>query len=171
MSALENAVRFGGFVLAHAAWIASDLQDSELICPIVVVTRGDAREVIPFEAESQAEAISMGNASLEELKNSVDAWALAREGLFSIPNGDAGKKDVLTVSSWVEGLDEPITLQQLFNPNSKGEFGLIGGLIISVHGQIPPEDTHSKLRHIAMQGVIQHPHGKEWNRWATMASN
>jgi len=53
MSPLDDALRFAGFALAHAAWVISDLESGELLCPIGVVERGDTREVVPFEAESQ----------------------------------------------------------------------------------------------------------------------
>jgi len=54
MVPLEEALRFGGFVMAHSAWIASDLEKGELVCPIAVITKGDSRKVIPFEAATQA---------------------------------------------------------------------------------------------------------------------
>jgi hypothetical protein len=169
MAALDEALRFGGFVMAHAAWIASSLATGELICPFAVVTTGDARKVIPFEAETQAAAIENGKHSFEDLKWSVDAWALAREGLFSVLGRDQPKIDSLLVSSWVKGLDEPIILRQLFRPKEKGGFGLIGQIVVAIHGMIPSDEVHAQLLLPAMEGVCSHPHGSGWERWSRPA--
>jgi hypothetical protein len=166
MNPLEDALRFGGFTLAHATWIVSDLEEGELLCPIAVVTKDDERKVIPFESDSQAEAIERGKNSLEELKDSVDRWAFAREGLLSIEETNDPKQDVIAVSAWVQGLDEPIILQQIFKPKASGIFSLIGPIRIAIHGQRPTEDVQLGLRLIAMQGVASHPHGSQWRRWA-----
>ena len=72
LSPTKRAVRFGGMVLAHAAFVASDLAEGELICPFAIITKDDRRQVVPFEAESQAEAVANGKASLGELKSQVD---------------------------------------------------------------------------------------------------
>src|SRR5450631_2284473 len=166
MAVLEEALRFGGFVMAHAAWIASDLEIGELICPIVVITKGDTREVIPFEAETQAGAIENGKRSFEDLKSSVDAWALAREGLTSILGSDQPKMDSLAVSSWVKGLDEPIVLRQTFRPKGKGGFNLLGPMVIAIHGLIPEDEVHARLLPPVMEGVSSHPHGSNWEHWS-----
>lgn len=152
-------------MLAHAAWIASALSAGELICPFAVVVRGDEREVILFEAESQADAISRGKASFDELRPEVDKWSLAREGLYSIAGENAPKRDVIAVSSWAKGLDEALILQQLFEPAASGKFGLTGDIIISVHGMAPPGTAQKHLVEIAMKGVAQHPHGWKWGSW------
>lgn len=98
LSPTNRAVRFGGMVLAHAAFIASDLAEGELICPFAIVTKDDRREVVPFEAESQAEAVESGKASLAEFKDQIDYWGLGREGLWSEPDAPE-KTDVLIVST------------------------------------------------------------------------
>jgi hypothetical protein len=169
MSVLDDALRYGGFALAHAAWIASDLEPGELICPVAVVTRGDERKVVPFEASTQAEAIERGKASFSEFRDEADAWAFVREGLFSVVGEDAPKRDVLSVSSWVKQLDEPIVIQQLFRPKSQGGFCLIDDLMISIHGSMPSYDVHTRLCTIAMEGIAQHPHGERWSQWACLS--
>jgi hypothetical protein len=72
---------------------------------------------------------------------------------------------LLAVSSWVRGLDEPIILQQLFVPKAKGTFSLTGRLMITVHGQMPPELIQDGFRRIAMEGVAQHPHWRDGDHW------
>lgn len=102
-------------MLAHAAWIASDLPAGELFCPIAVVEIGDSREVIPFEAVTQEEAIRLDKQKVAELTGAVDRWAFAREGLWSRLSSDTPKLDVLSVTAWSNGLDEPLILQQCFS--------------------------------------------------------
>ncbi len=165
--AFEDAIRFGGFVLAHAAWIASDQPAGDLICPFAVVVRGNEHELIPFEADSQAEAISRGKASFDELRPKVNKWSLAREGLWGYVGENAPKKDAITVSSWVKGLDEALHLSQLFKPAASGRFELIGEITIIVHGMILSGSAHEKLNEIAMEGIAQHPQGWEWDSWRT----
>jgi hypothetical protein len=165
MAPLEDALRFGGFVLTHTVWIASDLKAGELVCPIGVIEIGDSREVIPFEATSQEEAIRLGKQKMNELTGSVDRWAFAREGLWSILGSDSPKLDVLTVSAWSSGLDEPIILQQCFSPSSKGAFSLLKPAMILVHGVACSKQIQSKLWPIVFQGISQHPQGGNWSRW------
>ncbi|HXR38021.1 MAG TPA: hypothetical protein VN776_02975 [Terracidiphilus sp.] len=165
MIPLDDALRFGGFVLVHAAWIASDLEAGELVCPFGVVEIGDSREVIPFEAPSQEEAIRLGKQKMHELTGSVDRWAFAREGLWSILGSDLPKQDVLTVSAWSIGLDEPVILQQRFSPKSEGNFTLLGPILIVVHGLHCTAEIQSKLLPIVSRGISQHPRGENWSRW------
>jgi hypothetical protein len=165
MAQFEDAVRFGGTVLAHAAWIASDLEDGELVCPFAIIQTGCEREVVAFESDSQAESVERGKASFQDYKERVDFWSFAREGLLPYVGSDQSKVDVLTVSAWGKGLDEPVILRQRFNPKVKGGFKLVGPIDVAIHGVIPPEPTSSDLRLIALQGVEQHPHGELWATW------
>lgn len=95
-----SAFKFGGFVLAHAALIASGQGEGELICPFAVVVKDGNRQAIDFEAETQADAIDKGKASLDEYREKVDLWSLAREGLYSVMSSEEPKTDVLLVSVW-----------------------------------------------------------------------
>jgi hypothetical protein len=165
MAPFEDAVRFGGMVLAHAAWIASDLEDDALICPFAIIQTGGEREVVAFESDSQAEPIERGKASFQDYKERVEFWSFAREGLVSYVGSDEPKVDVLSVSSWKHGLDEPLILQQRFVPRMRGAFRLVGPIDVIVHGMIPPEPAQSAIRLIALQGVKQHPHGELWATW------
>jgi len=152
-------------VLAHTAWIASDLPSGELICPIAVVEKGDFREVIPFEAASQEEAIRLGKQKVGELTGTVDRWAFAREGFWSLLGSDSLKLDVLSVTAWSNGLDEPIILQQCFSPTAKGTFRLLDPIKIVVHGVGCSEDINSRIMPIVLQGINQHSKGENWVRW------
>ena len=162
LSPIENAAKFGGFVLAHAALIASDLTGNELICPFAVVTEGDRRQVLDFEADTQAEAVERGKASLAELQDQIDSWAFVREGLWSQP-GSTKKIDVLLVSAWVPGMGEPLVLMQAFNPAKTGNFCLLGPLEIIQDGQSVAPELADQLTSAAQDGIASR--NVPWASW------
>jgi hypothetical protein len=123
----DNVVRHAGLVMTQAASIASTLEVGELICPFAVITKGENRQSIAFEAASQDEALSQGWDSFETLKDKVDIWSVAREGL---QRGADGKVDVLVVVAWARGMEEHAVFTQEFSPRSKGAFTLIGPVAI-----------------------------------------
>ena len=151
--------------MAHAALIASDLAEGELICPFAIVTKDDQRELIPFESESQVESIESGKASLDELRDQIDFWSLGREGLWSDPESSSGKTDVLVVSAWTHGLDAPITLMQRFRPACSGNFSLLGTVDVILDGNILADDRAAPLRALVAEGIAQHPNDVPWSSW------
>jgi hypothetical protein len=154
----DNVIRHAGLVMAQAANIASVLNVGELICPFAVVTKGDSRESINFEAPTQDEAISEGWASLEKYKEYFDLWALAREGLM---RGSSGKEDVLVVAAWTHGMSEPVVFVQRFLPKGKGGFALVGPMIAQ---DCPPAEL-TRVAGCFKRGVDEHPHGHLWQSW------
>lgn len=164
LSPTDRAVRFGGMVLAHAALIASDLPAGELICPFAIITKDDRRQVVPFEAESQAEAVENGKASLSELKDQIDYWSFGREGLWSDPDA-TDKTDVLIVSTWTHGMEEPVTLMQRFRPSATGQFLLIGAVDIVIDGHVLTPDKAGPLRALVSDGIALHPSEVPWASW------
>jgi hypothetical protein len=164
LSPTERAVQFGGMVLAHAAYIASDLPEGELICPFAIITKDDRRQVVPFEAESQAEAVASGKASLAELKDQIDYWGFGREGLWSEP-GSTEKTDVLMVSSWTNGMEEPVILMQRFRPAATGQFLLLGVVDIVLDGHVLTSDKADPLRTLVSDGIAMHPSQVPWASW------
>jgi hypothetical protein len=163
-SPTESAARFGGFVMAHAALIASELVDGELVCPFAVVTKGENREVLNFEADTQAEAVEKGKASLLEFNDHVDLWALAREGLQSHPDSPH-KTDVLLVSAWARGMQKPLNLIQAFAPAHAGGFALLGELEILNDTEVLPLESQAALLVHARAGIGSHPRNVPWVAW------
>lgn len=161
---IERAIRFGGLALALAATIASKLEEGELICPFAIVSKGDSRERIDFEAESQVEALEAGKASLAELKDHVDFWALGREGLLSKAD-DAAKVDVLIVSAWTHGMSEPVVLIQRFCPAAPGHFRLVGAVDFVIDGDDVSGEAAASFRDLVREGVGLHPGTVPWERW------
>lgn len=168
MTPLEGAIRFGGLVMAHAAWVVSEIEEGSLLCPFAFLQTGDERRVIAFESESQAESVRRGEASLAEHQNDIDLWGFARDGFLSDLTSSVQKKvDVLAVSSWHRGLAQPVTLHQRYVMNPGGHFRLLDSLEIEVHGVVAPEPAQPSLRSLAMSGVESHPQGALWLKWTS----
>ena len=164
MSPYESAARFGGFVMAHAALVASQLEEGELVCPFAIVEKDGSREVRDFEAETQEEAIERGKASFHQIAPGTDAWAFAREGLMSRP-GSSDRQDVLLVSAWAPGLEEPLVLIQAFNPAPSGGFALTGELEIHAVGEPFNAIVEATLQAAAFNGLARHPRNVPWSKW------
>jgi len=154
----DNVARHAGLVMTQAASIASVLEVGELICPFAVITKGENRQSIAFEAATQDEAISKGWDSFETLKTQVDIWSLAREGLERGPNG---KVDVLVVVAWTYGMIEPAVFTQQFSPKTKGVFALLGP--IAIHDQ--PSSELDRIAASFSEGIQTHPKGHLWATW------
>lgn len=154
----DDVIRHAGLVMAHAANIASVLNIGELICPFAVVTKGDSRESIEFEAPTQDEAISEGWASLDKYKEHFDLWAFAREGLV---RGSDGKEDVLVVAAWTHGMPNPVVFTHQFLPKGKGGFSLLGPMMVQ---DCPPTEL-DRVATCFMKGVDEHPQGHLWQSW------
>lgn len=159
----SDAIEFGGFVLAHCAAIAATNEPGDLICPFAIVTKGENRQVIDFESETQQEAIAKGWASLDEWRDSIDLWGFGREGLLS--DGSSQKVDVLSVSVWKPGMSEAINMFQRFSPPSAGAFYLFGPTEFSINGQAADQSSESQLQNWLMTGILRHPHGGKWSGW------
>jgi hypothetical protein len=168
MAAFDEALRFGGLVMAHAAYVASDLAKGDLVCPFAVIETGGVREIITFESDSQVKSIERAKASFVDYKDEVTFWAFAFEGLFSFVGSAEPKRDVLSVSSWRRGLDDQVILDQCFLREEAGRFKLLGPLMISVHGMISAEDTQATLRKTVFEGIEQHPRGGRWQDWSNL---
>jgi len=149
----ETANLLAGFVLAHAAWSISDLPEGELLVPLAIVETEAGRKVTRFEAETQEEAIEAGKAFVSEQQSTASTWALAREGQI---NTSTGKIDVLVVEAWGEGMNEPITYIQPFQPFSTGTFKILGPATPVVSGSILSQKQSEILLDALYRGVSTH---------------
>ncbi len=168
MVIFDEALRFGGLVMAHAAYVASELGLRDLVCPFAVIETDGVREVITFESDSQVKSIERGKASFDEYKDVATFWGFAREGLLSHVGNAEVKRDVLTVSAWRRGMEEEVILQQCFLRDGRGKFRLVDPLTVAVHGMVPPEATHATLRKTVVEGIEQHPQGGRWKGWSEL---
>jgi len=159
----DSLILLAGFVLAHAAWSVSDLPKGELLVPLAVVEKNGQRQLLRFEAQTQAQAIAEGKTTLTNRQAELDAWAFGREGLM--PDG-TGKVDVLTVDAWAQGMARPITFVQRFSPYSSGTFRITGDAMFVVDGKVLEGTEAARLVSRLYDGVRQHPKaGQLWQGW------
>lgn len=159
----DSLVLLAGFVLAHAAWSVSDLPKGELLVPLAVVEKSGQRQLLRFEAQTQEQAITAGQAALSQRQPQLDAWAFGREG--SMTEG-ADKVDVLSVDAWAKGMTRPITFVQAFRPYSSGAFRIRGNAMAIVDGKVLKGAEADRLVTKLYEGVLQHPKaGQLWKGW------
>ena len=152
-----------GFVLAHAAWIVSDLPDKDLLAPFAVVQQSGQRRLQVFEAPTQAEAITAGKEAMRTRSDSAEAWAFAREGSFQ---EGKDQTDVLVIDFWAKGMSAPVTIIQRFQRSTKhGRFKLLGEPTLTVAGEVvtlPRGTIEAQLR----PGINQHSKVSSlWDTW------
>ena len=157
----EAAAKHAGLVMAHAAAIASALEPGELICPFVVVTKGENRRSVEFESETQDQAVDRAWSSLAEYRGHIDLWAMAREGLIA---GQTGKDDVLVVAVWAPEMSDAVVFTQRFRPKAQG-FAIVGPLTME-------KEMGAESQLVARwfsEGIAEHPKGKYWGMWRDAA--
>jgi hypothetical protein len=76
-----------GLVLAHSVLIGSDLQEGELLVPLVIYHQGENRVIKTFEADTQQNAVILGQKFLSSLSEKSDSWAYVQDGLITLSNG------------------------------------------------------------------------------------
>lgn len=163
MAIHEAASLLAGFVLAHATWNVSDLPEGDLLVPLAIVETKAGRNLTRFEAETQEQAIAAGKAFVSEQQSTASAWALAREGQM---NTSTGKVDVLVVDAWAEGMSEPISYIQPFQPFATGSFKLLGPAIPVVSGSILSQEQSEPFLGALYRGVSTHDKAASlWASW------
>jgi hypothetical protein len=158
------ALQLAGFVLAHSAWIVSDLPEGELLAPFAIVEVDGERRLMHFEAETQHEAVSKGEAEMQALQVPGTNWAFVSEGLLP-ENGE--KSDALFVTFWSDGMSESVVLVQRFVPSAgRGQFKLVGPMELVVDGRlVGQEHTQAALSQV-QHGILSHEHVAElWPNW------
>jgi len=160
----EQALSLAGFTLAHALWSVSDLVGNDLLCPLVFIERNAQRELVRFEAETQAAAISAGKAQLAQSAADVDRWAFAHEGLI---NEQGSKVDVVVVLLMAVKMMPSVTLIQRFAPFAKqNHFRLISCPTVSIDGVEQAPNSLPNVLLAVRSGVLEHGAvAKLWNSW------
>jgi hypothetical protein len=140
-----------GFTLAHAALTASQLKDGAPLMPLAVVQREGKTRLTRFIGETQFDAITTGKAYMAQLAGTADAWAFARDGLWS-NEGVAG--DAISVDFWVRGMNNPATIVQLYEPVARfPRFRLVGNPMLIAQGRVRTDDKAELTVATILQGV------------------
>lgn len=162
-SALNEALAFAGFVLAHCAAIADANRAGELICPFAVMEGEDGRRIVDFDSETQEEAVFRGWASLVDAKSNAQSWAFGREGLYRESDGRA--VDVLTVTVWMPGMKEHYSVLQRFGRQEDQAIYLIGVPELFEHLEDAAEPVKEWDEKAIERGVAHHPKSEMWSAW------
>jgi len=160
----EAAAVLAGFVLAHAAWSASDLAEGDLLVPVAVVEVNGERRLLRFEAETQEQGIARGKSAMQDAMVTADAWAFARDGLFE---RGGHKVDVLSIDFWAKGMPKPVTLVQEYQPFARsGKFRIVGDPMVVVEGVAQAPAAVANVLEGVRAGIRSHPKvAGLWNSW------
>jgi len=162
MAVPESALLLAGFLLAHSAWSISDAP--ELLVPLAMIERNGKREILRFEAATQAEAIARGKAKMASLGQDVDYWAFAREGSMNVKGN---KIDVVSMDIGGKGIKGRIAIIQQFEPYARRKhFRLIGDPEVAIDGVVQAPDKVKDMLEIVRRGVAQHSKvAPLWDGW------
>ena len=151
------ALSLAGFVLAHAAWSLSDLEDGELLSPLAVVAQPDGvRKVLRFAENTQEAAIIAGKTAMREASSGAAAWAFAREGAWRKMEA-AQQGDVLAIDFWATGMPGAATFMQPFNRADRGSrFRICGVPTLLVDSVVLAADVAAPSVKTIMAGVKSH---------------
>jgi hypothetical protein len=142
-----------GLVLAHSVLIGSDLQEGELLVPLVIYYQGENREIKTFAADTQENAVILGQQFLSTLSEKSDSWAYVQDGLITLKNGN--KQDVYYIKAWAKGMSKPLELYQMYNTQP---FKLVDNIKILNYAEtgLTPEDADSFVAALD-EGIFSHP--------------
>jgi hypothetical protein len=166
----DDVLLFSGFTLAHAAWSISDVPAGEFLVPLAITeSSGGEREVLRFEAPTQADAIAAGKEHIAAVAGSCELWALVREGVMTTVDGEI---DVLTVDAGRSGMATKLSVVQPFRPNrGRDEFAILAGGFVAVDAEAVEEEENSQLMAVVVEGVAYHPKGSLWESWEFRGNN
>ena len=148
-----TALKLAGYLLAHAVWVVSELEEGEAYVPQALCETTDgSRELFVFEAQTQAESVERGKQFLAERHAVFERCAFARDGQV---NGEIGYVDVLILDI-VEGpLPPKLTLIQPYRRFP--EFSLLGDeLLLTDKGQLEASAADYAAEALR-SGAIEHP--------------
>lgn len=152
-----------GLALAHSVLIGSELQEGELLVPVVIYQEGENRSIKTFEADTQEEAVILGQEFLSSLSEKSDSWAYVQDGLITLPNGN--KQDVYFIKSWAKGMSEPMELYQMYTAQP---FTLIENIKVLNYADtgLSAEDADSFIDALD-EGIFSHPSAtkQELEKW------
>ena len=152
-----------GLVLAHSVLIGSELQEGELLVPVVIYYQDGLRKIEAFEAETQNEAVLLGQQFLSSLPENIESWAYVQDGLITLENGQ--KQDIYFIKAWANGMQLPLELYQAYQPHP---FKLIDNVKVLNFGEsgLDPEDTNSFISALD-EGIFSHPSAtkEQLNQW------
>ncbi|MCE9592678.1 MAG: hypothetical protein K8S98_00655 [Planctomycetes bacterium] len=161
----DSLYELAGFALGHAAWILSELESGVLLAPFGMTHASENRQLVPFEAETQEQAIAGGKAWFAEHGHEFDAWVFAREGRLT---GADSRVDALTVEARARGMAESVYFVQRFKPRASGAFKVFGGPIVFWGTKWLSDEAATALFAKLHVGLRSHAEAAQrWPEWSS----
>jgi len=149
-------------VLAHACWIVADLPKNEVMAPFAIVETAQGRQLLHFEASTQAEAVMQGKAFLAHPPEGATRIAFVRDLIAREPGGS---QDVLAVTGW-ERDGQEVTAMQRYRFDKKGTFHLEGPIEIVRDGVTLDPSIADPTIDLIRDGIADHPKAASlWSSW------
>ncbi|MFZ6871369.1 hypothetical protein ACO0LF_04795 [Undibacterium sp. Di27W] len=151
----ENFLAFYmGHAFSHAVHVQHHLEPKELMVPFVAYWQEKQSTVIPYPAETQAEAVEKACEAREQSAIGTTGWASCREALVQQPDG--AKLNTLLVEGWNPGLTPQL---EMFVYCRKEPFKLIRGFFWKPHPDAR-KNAQVFMGHFK-DGILSHPFGQK----------
>lgn len=161
------AIKLGGFLLAHALWIISELPPGDPYTPQALCEGSEGRELLVFEADTQEEAITKGKMFMDTALTRFDRCAFARDGVVTSDS----VIDVVSVDI-IDGKDRQ-TVVQAYAPAAEQPFRLLGNELVASHHAAGQATEIARTRQLLHEGAAEHRAAAqawgELNRGRTMS--
>ena len=157
-----------GFVLAHAIWSVSDLEDGETLVPLGLAVTAGEQELIRFVAKSKRneDAVAQAYEFFNEHGSEYDAWALACDVYIRDQDTDFNRTDAIKLEVWARDCHEAVAFIQRFLPFKSGRFKLLGEPSFIVDDVFQCGPTARKALEKLHEGVLSHPAVADlWESW------
>lgn len=183
MIASEKLIEVAGFVLAEALWEASQAAGAgRAFEPLGGVVQDDQFQWVQFATESEefSDAGTQAIDYLIEHSDEYQAWAVAEDKLVvrisksdrkkfaanEISAGDLPVSDTVVVTAWEQGLEEPLTIQQVYEPKSSGRFRILGTPQFAMGGETLSEALSSSCIEPLRSGFMNNERAaRDWESW------
>jgi hypothetical protein len=159
----EIAGKIAGLTLAHSVLIGSELQEGELLVPVVIYYQDGFRKIEAFEADTQDEAVLLAQQFLSSLPENIESWAYVQDGLITLENGQ--KQDIYFIKAWASGMQLPLELYQMYQPHP---YKLIDNVKVLNFDECGLYQEDANLFTSALdEGIFSHPSAtkEQLNQW------
>ncbi|GAA5526184.1 hypothetical protein Maes01_02779 [Microbulbifer aestuariivivens] len=151
-----------GLALCNAFYIGEKTPEDELLVPFGIFFTENETNMVPFEANSQAEAIEMGRNVIAHNEEHWSGWCYGREGLVNLEDGS--KHDAFIFEAKLKDMSKPLILIQLF----EYPFRLSGKLIVNMPSELNNVFVQNRGLFVNSlhDGARSHKQGgPSWEKW------
>lgn len=142
-----------GLILAHSVLIGNRLEEDELLVPLIIYYQEGIRKLESFEAETQKEAVLLGQAFIAQIPEDVERWAYVHDGLITLDDG--AEQDAYFIKAWTRGMQAPLALYQIYQ---KQPFKLVKTIKpMNYEASGLPLREVNQFTDALNEGIVSHP--------------